>query len=177
MVDNVFFSWFVLVVVLAAAITDFRWHKIPNILTLPSAIVGILSHSWISGWDGFTYSLAGFGLGLVLLLGFYALGGMAAGDVKLLAAVGAILGPLNIFLVFLMTAILGGFYSIGMMIHLLGMKGMFVRVGTMFRTLFLTGKVHVAFAGNAQSDVKLRYGLVIALGTLTFQFWNWFGIA
>jgi len=176
-VENLFLSLFVLVVVVIAAITDFRWHRIPNILTLPSATVGIISHSLISGWDGLASSLAGLGLGLCLLLGFYALGGMAAGDVKLLAAVGAILGPLNIFLVFLMTAILGGFYSIGMMIHLLGVKGMLVRVGTMFKTLFLTGKIHLAFEGNAQSDVRLRYGLVIALGTLTFQFWNWVGIA
>lgn len=175
--DNIFLSLLVIVLVVGAAFTDFRWHKIPNMLTFSGMGLGILGHGIINGWDGLGFSLGGFGLGLVLLLGFYALGGMAAGDVKLMAAVGAFLGPLNVFLVFLMTAILGGFYSIGMMIHVLGFRGMVTRVVMMFKTLFLTGKVQMAFVGNGGTDVRLRYGLVIALGTLTFQFWYWIGIA
>ena len=63
------------------------------------------------------------------------------------------------------------------MIQSLGFRGMWERVGMMFKTLFLTGKVKMAFAGNDESEVKLRYGLVIALGTVTFQFWYWIGIA
>ena len=63
-----------------------------------------------------------------------------------------------------------------MMIQCLGFRGMLSHVGRMFKTLFLTGKIKLAFAGNTESDVKLRYGLVIALGTLTFQFWYWIGI-
>ncbi len=173
--ENVFLSLLVIILVVGAALTDFLWHKIPNILTFPSMGVGIVGHGLVNGWEGLGFSLGGLGLGLVLLLGFYAMGGMAAGDVKLMAAVGAFVGPLNVFLVFLMTAILGGFYSIGMMIQSLGFRGMLEHVGMMFKTLFLTGKVKMAFAGNDESEVKLRYGLVIALGTLTFQFWYWIG--
>ena len=173
--ENVFLSLLVIILVLGAAFTDFRWHKIPNILTFPSMGVGIVGHGLVNGWDGLGFSLGGLGLGLVLLLGFYVMGGMAAGDVKLMAAVGAFVGPLNVFLVFLMTAILGGFYSIGMMIQGSGFRGMLERVGMMFKTLFLTRKVKMAFVGNDESEVKLRYGLVIALGTLTFQFWYWIG--
>lgn len=173
--ENVFLSLLVIILVVGAAFTDFRWHKIPNILTFPSMGVGIVGHGLVNGWDGLGFSLGGLGLGLVLLLGFYIMGGMAAGDVKLMAAVGAFVGPLNVFLVFLMTAILGGFYSIGMMIQGLGFRGMLERVGMMFKTLFLTRKVKMAFVGNDESEVKLRYGLVIALGTLTFQFWYWIG--
>ena len=115
--ENVFLSLLVIILVVGAALTDFLWHKIPNILTFPSMGVGIVGHGVAYGWEGLGFSLGGLGLGLVLLLGFYAMGGMAAGDVKLMAAVGAFVGPLNVFLVFLMTAILGGFYSIGMMIQ------------------------------------------------------------
>lgn len=173
--ENAILSLFVIILVVGAAFTDFRWHKIPNILTFPGMGVGIVGHGVTQGWDGLGFSLAGLGLGLVLLLGFYAMGGMAAGDVKLMAAVGAFVGPLNVFLVVLMTTILGGLYSIGMMIQGLGFRGMLGHVGMMFKTLFLTGKVRLAFAGIGESEVKLRYGLVIALGTLTFQFWYWIG--
>ena len=174
--ENIWLTLLVIIVVVGAAVTDFRWQRIPNLLTFPSMAVGIVGHTVIHGWGGLGFSLSGLGLGLVLLLGFYAMGGMAAGDVKLMAAVGSFVGPLNVFLVFLMTAILGGFYSIGMMIHELGFRGMLEHVGRMFKTLFLTGKIKMAFSGNAESDVKLRYGLVIALGTLTFQFWFWIGV-
>ncbi len=174
--ENFWLSLFVILVVVVAAVTDFRWQKIPNLLTFPSMAFGLIGHSIFHGWEGLGFSLSGLGLGLVLLLGFYAMGGMAAGDVKLMAAVGSFLGPLNVFLVFLMTAILGGFYSIGMMIQVLGFRGMVAHVALMFKTLFLTGKIQMAFSGNTESEVKLRYGLVIALGTLTFQFWFWIGI-
>lgn len=175
--DNIILSLLVMILVVSAAVTDFLWQKIPNVLTFPSMMVGILGHTILNGWEGLGFSLSGFGVGLILLLGFYVMGGMAAGDVKLMAAVGAFVGPVNVFLVFLMTAILGGFYSIGMMIHGFGFRGMLAHVGMMFKTIFLTGKIKLAFEGNRESEVKLRYGLVIALGTLTFQFWYWIGIA
>ena len=174
--ENIWLSLLVIMIVVGAAVTDFRWQKIPNLLTFPSMVVGIVGHGVVHGWEGLGFSLGGLALGLVLLLGFYAMGGMAAGDVKLMAAVGSFVGPVNVFLVFLITAILGGFYSIGIMVHCLGIRRMVVHVGQMFTTLFLTGKIKMAFAGNTESEVKLRYGLVIALGTLTFQFWYWIGI-
>jgi len=169
-------SLLIIVVVVAAAITDFRWQRIPNAMTLPTILLGVLGHGMIQGWEGLGFSLGGLGLGLGLLLGFYAMGGMAAGDVKLLAAVGSILGPVNVFLVFLMTAMLGGIYALGMMVHQFGLLGMVQRLGLIFKTFVLTGKLKSALEGNDQAQLKLRYGLIIALGTLTFQFWNWVGI-
>ena len=163
-------------IVLAAAVTDLRWSKIPNILTFPSMGIGLIGHTWLSGMEGLWFSAGGLAVGFFVLIGFYALGGMAAGDVKLLAAVGAFLGPNNVFLVFLMTAILGGVYSIGMMTHEMGFRGMMQHVFLIFKTLLLTGKVKLAFTTNDPNQKKLRYGLVIALGTLTYEFWFWVGI-
>ncbi|RMH09616.1 MAG: prepilin peptidase [Nitrospirae bacterium] len=165
-------------VVLCAAVTDWRWHKIPNILTFPAMLTGVIGHTLMHGASGFLFSAEGLFLGIGLLLGFYMLGGMAAGDVKLLGAVGAFLGPMDVFLVFLMTALLGGVYAIGMMIHHAGIKGTFCWIGLIGKTLLLTGKVRVAFAdSSSSSQPKLRYGLVIALGTLTYKAWYWLGIA
>ncbi|MCH8039719.1 MAG: prepilin peptidase [Nitrospinae bacterium] len=163
-------------VVLLAAVTDLRWHKIPNALTLPTMVVGMLGHTLADGLGGFLFSFGGLVLGLGVLLGFYALGGMAAGDVKLLGAVGAILGPVEVFLVFLMTAVLGGLYALGVMVHQGGLVGAVQRIGLIVKTFFLTRKVGIAFASRSASQPKLRYGLVIALGTLTFQFWYWIGV-
>lgn len=104
------------------------------------------------------------------------MGGMAAGDVKLLGAVGSIVGPGNIFLVFLVTALLGGLYSLGMMVQAFGLWGMVQRLALIIKTVLLTGKLHLALESKERADVKLRYGLVIALGTLTVHFWQWIGI-
>ncbi len=162
--------------VLFAAVTDLRWHKIPNALTLPTMVVGMLGHTLADGLGGFLFSFGGLVLGLGVLLGFYVLGGMAAGDVKLLGAVGAILGPVEVFLVFLMTAILGGLYALGVMVHQGGLVGTVQQIGLIVKTFFLTGKVGIAFVAQNSTQPKLRYGLVIALGTLTFQFWYWIGV-
>jgi len=162
--------------VLLAAVTDLRWHKIPNALTFPTMVFGLIGHILGDGLEGFLFSIGGLVLGLGLLLGFYILGGMAAGDVKLLGAVGAILGPVEVFLVFLMTAVLGGLYALGVMVHQLGITGTIQQIGLIGKTFFLTGKVGIAFASRSASQPKLRYGLVIALGTLTFQFWYWIGV-
>jgi len=171
-----YFSLLALVLVVSAAVTDLRWHKIPNILTFPSMGLGLVGHGIAYGWDGIVLSLGGWALGLLLLLGFYAMGGMAAGDVKLLAAVGSILGPENVFQVFLIATLLGGLYALGGMIQESGLQGMFRRVWAMLTTLLLTGKVKGTLPDLQQSQMKLRYGLVIALGTIAIQLPNWTGV-
>ncbi len=78
---------------LIAAVLDFRLHRIPNYLTVPTAIAGVAFHVLApSGWGLWT-SLAGFAVGFSLLLLPWLLGGSGMGDVKLLAALGAWLGP------------------------------------------------------------------------------------
>lgn len=77
----------------AAAVSDFRTRRVPNWLTLPAALGGLAFHTFApQGW-GFTTSLAGLAVGFALLLIPFLLGGGGMGDVKLLAALGAWLGP------------------------------------------------------------------------------------
>ena len=173
---TVVLSLVVVVLVVVAAVTDLQTHKIPNKLTFPAMGIGVIGHGVIQGWAGVAFSLEGLGLGFLLLFGFYLMGGMAAGDVKLMAAVGSFLGPINVFLVFLMTALLGGLYALGMMIHESGVGGMLSRLGLIVKTFFLTGSVKTAFSAGDPHQKKLRYGLVIGLGTLGYQFWYWVGV-
>ena len=81
------------VAVTIAVVTDLRRRRIPNWLTGGALGVGLLGGLWLGGPSGGLSALAGAALGLLMLLPFYAAGGMGAGDVKLLAAVGALLGP------------------------------------------------------------------------------------
>lgn len=172
---NPYLNLFLIAMVLGAAFSDFRSHRIPNLITFPTMVIGMAGHAWLAGLDGWMFSLQGLAVGMGALFLFYALGGMAAGDVKLLGAVGAVMGPKDTFLIFLMTAILGGLYAIGVLSGLLGPRGMMQRVKGIFQTWFLTGNLSVAFS-SPKNQPKLRYGLAIALGTLTFQFWYWIGL-
>lgn len=76
-----------------ASACDIRSHRIPNPLTLAGLVLGLGWHGWRGGGPGLVLSLEGVAVaGLALLL--YALGGLGAGDVKLLGAVGALMGPM-----------------------------------------------------------------------------------
>lgn len=92
-----------------AAVTDARMHRIPNVLTVPTALLGLAYHTLApTGWGPLT-ALAGFGVGFALLLLPWLLGGGGMGDVKLLAALGAWLGPWWVLIAF---AVSGGVASL-----------------------------------------------------------------
>ena len=83
----------VLGVVLSAAVIDVRTHRIPNILTFGSAAAAFGYHAWTAGASGLGASAGGWAIGVALFLPLFLLRGMGGGDVKLMGAVGAWLGP------------------------------------------------------------------------------------
>ena len=97
---------------IAASLTDIARRRVPNTITLPLAAFGLLYHIHASGTNGFIFSFSGILVGFGLLILFYLMGGMGAGDVKLLAAAGSILGPVNVLHAFIYSALAGGLYSI-----------------------------------------------------------------
>lgn len=105
---NSFAWWPTLIVLAVATFTDLRNRRIPNWLVLPFMLAGIAASGWLHGWHGIGQSFAGLGLG-VLIYGFlFWLGGMGAGDVKLCAAIGAWIGPNQLFIALVITAMAGG---------------------------------------------------------------------
>lgn len=103
------FAWWPVVAVVAVAtVTDLRWRRIPNWLVLPFLIAGLGVNLWFGGGAGVERSLEGLGLGLLLLGILFFMGGMGAGDVKLAAAIGAWIGPHQLLLALVMTAMAGG---------------------------------------------------------------------
>lgn len=91
-----------------ACVTDVRARRIPNVLTFGAAALGLIAHALTGGVTGAGTSLAGWLTGLVMFLPFFVLGGMGAGDVKLLAALGAWLGPTNAIWLGMYSAMIGG---------------------------------------------------------------------
>ncbi len=91
-----------------AAAFDIRSRRIPNWLVLAGLVAGILWNVYAGGLPGLKHASAGLGIGFVLYFPLYLLRARGAGDVKLLAAIGAITGPSGCFWIFVYTAIGGG---------------------------------------------------------------------
>ncbi len=162
----------VVILALLAAATDVYTGKIPNLLTLPAALVGIAINAELSGWKGVLYSLEGFIFGLGLLMLFYLLGGMGAGDVKLLGAIGSLLGPYRVLNAFIVSVLIGGVMSLiyilysreslkGTVLH----KGFLKFLGTPF---CVTSKSENKSSLEAAPKISksLPYGVPIAIGTI-----------
>jgi len=108
------FAWWPTLMVLAVAtFTDLRNRRIPNWLVLPFLVIGIAVSAWLHGWHGVGQSFEGLGVALLLFGSLFWLGGMGAGDVKLCAAIGAWVGPSQLFLALIMTAMAGGAMALG----------------------------------------------------------------
>lgn len=80
-----------------AVFTDLTTQRISNAVVLVGLLCALALHSWLNGWSGVTVWIMGLSVGLLLFLPFYALAGMAAGDVKLMAMVGGFLGANDVF--------------------------------------------------------------------------------
>ncbi|WP_166264822.1 A24 family peptidase [Marinobacter caseinilyticus] len=159
-----------------AAIWDLRHRRIPNVLVLSGALVGIVLQMVVFGSDGLLSALAGLGAGLVILMPGYLLGTTGAGDAKLMAAVGTFLGPYNVLIAGLVSLIVGGVIALGFMFLALfsaNSPSPWQRYGLMFRTLVATGRpVYLRPADGEVMGRKFPFAVSIALGTSMFLIWQ-----
>ena len=119
--------------------------------------------------------IGGLGVGLACLMFFYIKGGMGAGDVKLLGAIGAILGPSQVVLAFAFAAMLGGLYSLALLFNQGGLRLAWDRVFLLLSTLKATHAMPVS-GKQFPADPKLRYALVLGLGTVITQTLVFYGV-
>ena len=94
---------------------DIKSKRIPNYLTLAAALSGLACRGVCQGFSGLLDGFLGLFLGFALLVLPYGLGGMGAGDVKALAALGAWLGPKSTFWLFLYMGVAGGVLALGLL--------------------------------------------------------------
>src|SRR5262250_53768 len=106
------FELLAVAVAILACVSDLRTRRIPNALTFGAAIVAVSIHSALGGVNGLLIGVVGWLVGIALFFPFFALGGLGGGDVKLLGAIGACLGPASIVFVGFYTAIAGGMLAV-----------------------------------------------------------------
>jgi len=102
------------VATLIAAVTDLWKFKVYNALTYPALAAGLAASAWAGGWSGLATSGLGALAGFSALVVFFAMGGVGAGDVKLLTALGAWLGPAMTLQVVLASALAAGAYALAL---------------------------------------------------------------
>jgi prepilin peptidase CpaA len=170
---TVLFILIILIIVLTiSAISDITFQKIPNWLTIPTMTLGVVYYTWMNGTEGFLYSVEGIGVGVVVLILPYILGGMGAGDIKLMGAVGSLLGPKGVFTAFLFTAIIGGIYALLVLVLSRNLRNTVKRYGTMLKTFVLTQTMIYIPPSREEMKPRLCYGVAIALGTILSVFYG-----
>ena len=156
------------ILVITAAVYDLKYRRIPNWLTLGGALAGLVLNGIAGpGLAGALFSLKGLAVGFGLYFALYALHAMGAGDVKLMGAVGALVGWHVWLIVFLCTALLGGAAA-------LVLAAARKRLGSTFWNLgFILSEarnLRPAYLGKEELDVNsskslgLPHGAVIAVG-------------
>ncbi|MFD4703907.1 prepilin peptidase [Gottfriedia sp. NPDC058432] len=153
------------ITLLISLITDVRKRKILNIVTLPAILIGFVYNTATLGLEGFLFSGKGFLAGAAFLLIPYILGGMGAGDVKLLAAIGALTGTMFTFYSFIYIALIGGFISVFLIMK---NKGIWNSIKSFFFIMvFLRSSIgSILLNENKKSSISFPYGVAIVLGTL-----------
>lgn len=157
-------STLLLLLILAMAVyMDMRRHRIPNWLSFGALITGLLlSYIYLPGNDMHN-GIKGAGIGLALLLPFYLAGGMGAGDVKLMAALGSFIGPAPAFMSVCFTLMVGGFIALGIILR----NGELVSFYRRYLVM-LTARVHIPPEAGSIARRRFPYALSIAVGTLIY---------
>lgn len=152
-----------------AAYTDWRWRRIPNWLTIPSAVLGIVSNSLAFGWPGAKQALLGMLLGLGLLLPLVLIRSMGAGDWKLAGAVGAFYGPSQLLTILLWGALLGGFMAL---VLILWRRRLGQTLRNMLHILASFLSFHLPSSKVTLDDpdaIKIPFGIALAMAVVLFS--------
>jgi prepilin peptidase CpaA len=151
-----------IILLVICVITDLKERKIYNKVLFPFLILAWIFHTIAGGWSGLTEALLGTAVGLGILLIPYLLGGMGAGDVKLLAVIGGLKGISFVLMASIYMALAGGIMAI---------LFIFYRKGFLKRLLFLMHGLRHGMRLSLLDDhdsvkTTLPYGVAIAAGAI-----------
>ncbi len=168
----------VLFVVLIAAGLDLWNFRIHNALTIPFCLVGLLYHFLVAGPSGLVGGILGVGVANLPFIPLYRSGGMGAGDMKLMAVVGAWLGPWAMLHVIIVSGLATGCYSVGLVLwnhfRLVAEPGPPLGHGGLepdfdFHKV-AKNVMEVLHRPHRRSHV-VPYGVMVALGVIVTAFW------
>jgi prepilin peptidase CpaA len=172
--------WVVTITLVVAAVIDGVKLKVPNWITFPMILSGWAYSAWAAhaggqGWyEGLGWSLVGTVVGLGLLLPAYAIGGMGAGDVKLLAGVGAWMHASHTAYAFVVSALVGAVLAVLMVVYQKAWakhSNQFWIIINEILTIRNPDELSRIAAERKSSMLLLPYGIPIAIGTIVYFAW------
>lgn len=176
-----YMEWMAAIVVcaaLAASWSDYRRHRVPNVLNAALLLGGLFSQAWFFGWIGVQQSLFGVAVGAGPLLLLWMMKAIGAGDVKFMGALGAWLGPQMALNALVVGGLVGGVLAVGMLAARGNWRqttlnmGVLVTKMTNLRTAFSEfGSVQSVSASGG----VMPYAVPLSIGTLVVVFVNYFG--
>jgi prepilin peptidase CpaA len=156
-----------LVIGAAACITDLHSRRIPNWLTFGAAAAAFAFHFANGGQAAVQHAAAGWATGLFLFMPLFLLGGMGAGDVKLLAALGAWLGPGAAFWLALYASMAGGVLAVIVALRHKYLGTAFKNLGILTKFWWLMGPRQMAsLTLERGTGPRLAYAVPLFLGTV-----------
>jgi prepilin peptidase CpaA len=157
-----------------ACLTDLRSRRISNRLVMIGLVLGLVMNLCMGGWAGLGWSLLGGLLGLAIFFPFFALGGMGAGDVKLLSCLGAVLGPKDLLSVALVGAVIGGILALVVATVNGRLRSTLQGIGSLL-AFWATGGLRPSPILNLDSPgtLKIPYAVPVAAGTLLVLLSRW----
>ena len=168
--------WFVTITLIVAAVIDGYELRVPNWITYPMVLSGLIysmafaqAHHAMPWYEGLGWSLAGVVVGLLTLLPLYAIGGMGAGDVKLMAGIGAWVHVTNTLWAFAYTGIIGAVLAVLMVLYRGAWdkhSGQFWMILNEIMTIKDPEELAKIAADRKPSMYLLPYGIPIAMGTI-----------
>ena len=162
--------YFLVATLLIATLSDVMTHRIPNKLLIPALAFALIASAVSGGITGLGLSLGGMGVGLAIMLPVYAVGGMAAGDVKLLAVAGAYLGPHGALLAGLFTFVAGAVLGLLWIVHRF-LRPVVYKLLSRFAQSVLGISADLAYFNVEGKERTFAYAPAIA-GGVALAFWQ-----
>ena len=152
-----------------AVFWDLKSRKIPNLITYPMMFIGLTVHGVANGLSGLGFSAGGLILGTCVFLIPYLLGGMGAGDAKLMGAAGAMLGATGVIIAAVISILIGFVYAVILLVIYPEYGRSFLqRAWMMLKTYLLTRQCIPIPPRKDEKQPTLCYALPIALGSICY---------
>ena len=162
---------------LIAGFTDLRSRRIPNWLTVPGLVIGVVANTVFGGWSGLRTSLLGAVIGLALLLPFVLLRSLGAGDWKLAIALGGFTGPGLLMDLLIGSVFVAGLMAVALVVYKGRVRQTLRNIGHILISLvtFRLPGTHVSL-DNPES-LKVPYGVALALTVVLYGILRKVGVA
>ncbi len=162
---------FVAVVLIVAAWIDGKELRVPNWLTYSMVLSGLVYNTVVGGWGGLWFAFLGMIVGLLTLLPLYSVGGMGAGDVKLMAGIGAWLGSYITFYAFVATVVVGAVMAVLMVLYKRGFQkhyAQFLMIMNEWMTVRNPAELSKIAKERKPTMFLLPYGIPICIGSIGY---------